>query len=361
MEPRHVPRKAFSAQQLAVLGSAQISIKKEWPELFFVEGDEANQLCLSPQAVVLNYAGGLFEGMKAYRTERGDWVIPQPALNAERMIAGMKFLDIPVFTVAWFVEAVCEIVRRTVHYLAPEVDELYIRPVVIPSGEKLGLGAPYVSSVHAEMDGAWSKTPGYTFFVYATPVGAYFATNGGVNLYLNPSWRRAVPGAARHKLSSNYVINAVHARVAAAKGCAQVVYTDESGYITECGAANVAVYTSQGELRTCHSNSPFVLPGTTLGRFVQLAELAGCVVLRAPVHYSLDHRIEGLVLTGTAAGFTQGKGLTVAHSLNGDSHRHDKFEDREFPAFVQSLSDQYRRILTGREEDAFGWLTLVDV
>ena len=57
-------------------------------------------------AGVLQYAQTCFEGLKAYTTENGDIVTFRPDLNAERMEASCKRLEMPVFPKEKFIEAV---------------------------------------------------------------------------------------------------------------------------------------------------------------------------------------------------------------------------------------------------------------
>ena len=57
-------------------------------------------------AGVLQYAQTCFEGLKAYTTENGDIVTFRPDLNADRMEASCKRLEMPVFPKERFIEAV---------------------------------------------------------------------------------------------------------------------------------------------------------------------------------------------------------------------------------------------------------------
>ena len=57
-------------------------------------------------AGVLQYAQTVFEGMKAYTTEKGQIVVFRPDLNAERMVNSAKRLEMPPFPQDRFVDAV---------------------------------------------------------------------------------------------------------------------------------------------------------------------------------------------------------------------------------------------------------------
>ncbi len=348
-------KNSFSAQPLAVLGVSRILPDGTWVDPVYREGDDANRILLSPLSVTLNYAGGLFEGMKAWKHPNGNWYLVQPAENAKRMIAGMNFMSIPPFSVEWFVNAILETVRRTLRFVHPNVTELYIRPVVIPTGEKLGLGSPFVSPDAAAAAGCWSQTPGYTFFVFVTPVGSYFDPTQQASLLMNPHWQRAVKDAARHKLSSNYPMNAVHMRRAAALKCTQVLYLNPDKTVGECGAANVACLVN-GVVRVCSPTSPYVLQGTTQQRILQLLRRQGISVVEVPAHF-FDDTIDGLTMMGTAAGCVPVHTAKVLHADDGSWKLRPVSQQNEI--FV-AVAKKYDGILRGEEEDVFGWLVPVE-
>lgn len=345
----------FSAQLLAMLGIAYIDSDGSWGDLTYLEGDDANKIVLSPLSVMLNYSGGLFEGMKAWKHPNGNWYLVQPAENAKRMIAGMTFMGVPTFSVEWFVDVILETVRRTLRFVHSDVTELYIRPVVIPTGEKLGLGSPFVSPAAAAAAGSWSQTPGYTFFVFATPVGSYFDPTQQASLLMNPHWQRAIRYAARHKLSSNYPMNAVHMRRAVALKCNQVLYLNPDGTVGECGAANVACLVN-GVVRVCSPTSPYVLQGTTQQRILQLLRRQGISVVEVPAHF-FDDTIDGLTMMGTAAGCVPVHTAKVLHADDGSWELRPVSQQNEI--FV-AVAKKYDGILRGEEEDVFGWLVPVE-
>ena len=72
-------------------------------------------LQMHPSAGVLNYGQGLFEGMKAYNTDRGRVVMFRPELNARRMQAGADRLGMPPVPEAIFIDAIEQVVDANRH------------------------------------------------------------------------------------------------------------------------------------------------------------------------------------------------------------------------------------------------------
>lgn len=108
---------------------------------------------------VLNYGQSIFEGMKAQRTEQGQIVLFRPTDNAARMREGATRMSMIPPDEDLFVRGVLGAVRENASMVPPAgKGSLYLRPLLLGTGPILGLGT----------------APGFTFTVYATPVGAYF-------------------------------------------------------------------------------------------------------------------------------------------------------------------------------------------
>ena len=92
-------------------------------------------------AGVLQYAQTVFEGMKAYTTEKGQIVVFRPDLNAERMVNSAKRLEMPPFPQDRFVDAVKQVVKANEGYVPPYGSgaTLYIRPYMFGSDAVIGV------------------------------------------------------------------------------------------------------------------------------------------------------------------------------------------------------------------------------
>ncbi|KAL2905555.1 Branched-chain amino acid aminotransferase 2 chloroplastic [Bienertia sinuspersici] len=135
---------------------------------------------MSPAAGILNYGQGLFEGLKAYRTQDGNIVLFRPDENALRMRYGAERMCMAAPTVEQFLEAVKETVLANERWIPPAgKGSLYIRPLLMGSGSVLGI----------------APAPEYTFMIYASPVGNYFKEGlAPINLVIETDFHRASPG-----------------------------------------------------------------------------------------------------------------------------------------------------------------------
>ncbi|KAG5409562.1 hypothetical protein IGI04_005881 [Brassica rapa subsp. trilocularis] len=92
-------------------------------------------ISISPSAGILNYGQGLFEGLKAYRTQMGRITLFRPEQNALRMQMGADRLCMTPPSVDQFVEAVKQTVIANKKWVPPPgKGTLYIRPLLIGSG-----------------------------------------------------------------------------------------------------------------------------------------------------------------------------------------------------------------------------------
>ena len=74
-------------------------------------------ISISPASTVLNYGQGLFEGMKAYKTEGGRILLFRPEKNAERAAMGCTRLSMPEVPKNVFLEAVKTVVKDNSDYI----------------------------------------------------------------------------------------------------------------------------------------------------------------------------------------------------------------------------------------------------
>mgnify|MGYP002295410876 CR=1 FL=1 len=206
-------------------------------------------------AGVLQYAQTVFEGMKAYTTEKGQIVVFRPDLNAERMVNSAKRLEMPQDR---FVDAVKQVVKANEGYVPPYGSgaTLYIRPYMFGSDAVIGV----------------KPANEYQFRIFCTPVGPYF--KGGakpITIRVSDFDRAAPHGTGHIKAGLNYAMS-LHAIVDAHKnGFDENIYLDPQTRtkIEETGGANVIFITKDGKLVTPKSNS--ILPSITRRSILQVA------------------------------------------------------------------------------------------
>ncbi|MCI8274022.1 MAG: branched-chain amino acid aminotransferase [Lachnospiraceae bacterium] len=214
---------------------------------------------MSESACVLQYAQTCFEGLKAYTTEDGHIVTFRPDLNAERMEASAKRLEMPVFPTERFIDAVVQVVAANEAYVPPfgSGATLYLRPFMYGKNAVIGV----------------KPADEFEFRVFCTPVGPYF--KGGVKpLTIRVSdFDRAAPNGTGHiKAGLNYAMS-LHAIVSAhEEGYDENMYLDPKTRtkVEETGGANFLFVTKDNKVVTPKSDS--ILPSITRRSLMQVAK-----------------------------------------------------------------------------------------
>ncbi|MDO4470808.1 MAG: branched-chain amino acid aminotransferase [Bacillota bacterium] len=210
-------------------------------------------------AGVLQYAQTVFEGMKAYTTEDGRIVTFRPDLNAERMEASAKRLEMPVFPKERFIDAVIQTVKANKAFVPPYGSgaTLYVRPYQFGTNPVIGV----------------KPADEYQFRVFTTPVGPYF--KGGVKpltIRVSDFDRTAPRGTGHIKAGLNYAMS-MHAIVDAHnQGFDENMYLDPQTRtkVEETGGANFLFVTKDGKVVTPKSDS--ILPSITRRSLIQVAK-----------------------------------------------------------------------------------------
>lgn len=290
---------------------------------------------LSPFAGVLNYGQGLFEGLKAYRAPDGRLLLFRPEENARRMILGAERMCMPAPSIQAFVEAVKHTVLANKRWVPPVgKGSLYVRPLLIGTGPVLGL----------------SKSPEYTFLIYAAPVGDYFKEGPSpIHLKVESLYSRAVHGGTGGiKTICNYA-PVLKAQIDAKKeGFTDVLYLDalERKYLEEVSSSNIFVV--KGNVISTPEAKGCILPGITRKCIMELGESLGHKVEERKV--SVDDLLDAdeVFCTGTAVvvspvGSVTHEGKRVSFM--------DKGIGRASSALYKILTD----LQLGRTLDTWGW------
>jgi branched-chain amino acid aminotransferase len=294
-------------------------------------------ISLSPAANILNYGQGIFEGMKAFYSVKGNVVLFRPDENAKRFEKSAGQLAIPDFKAEQFMKGVKEVVRANRDFI-PRSDDgkcsLYLRPVCVGTEALLG--------VRAATD--------YLFFIFGSPVGPYFDKVGIVRLIARDVNRASPHGTGDAKAVCNYPVTMRPKKEAIVAGFNDVIYLDpiENKYIEEAGAANYFALMNDGTLVTPPLGT--ILPGITRDSVIRLAkEIYGMKVEERDL--SVEEVVEDArecFITGTAAIITSVSGI----GWKGEVHNINKNDYQ----LALSLYDKLIGIQLQREEDPFNWV-----
>ena len=291
---------------------------------------------------VFHYAQGIFEGLKAFRNEKGEIRVFRPEENFKRMNRSAERMCIPLIDEKQVLEGLYELLKIEREWIptAPGT-ALYIRPCIIATNAALG--------VHASKE--------YLFFIILSPVGSYYAHGlAPTRLLVEDYYTRAtVGGTGEAKCIANYAVSLKAGEEAEKKGFDQVLWLDanEKKYVEEVGSMNM-FFVIDGEVVT-PALVGSILPGITRKSSIELLKAHGYTVSERRV--SIDEVIraqENGTLneafgTGTAAvispvGMMEYKGQD--YSVNGG----------QMGAITKWLYDTITGIQSGRLEDPYGWV-----
>lgn len=98
-------------------------------------------LPLTPSTTSLNYGTTIWEGLKCFRTKEGKCIVFRPDKNFDRFTNGADQMCLPKPSRELFLRGVQHVVQQNSHLIPPygEGMKLYIRPMMLGSGQQLGL------------------------------------------------------------------------------------------------------------------------------------------------------------------------------------------------------------------------------
>ena len=300
---------------------------------------------LDPSTMVFHYAQEIFEGLKAYRTDKGEIALFRPEENFKRMNLSGERMCTPAVDVDFCVEATKKLVEIDRDWVpTTENSSLYIRPFIIATDTYVG--------VHT------SNT--YIFCIILSPSGSYYAAGlNPIRIMVEAEDVRAVKGGTGYtKCGGNYAASLRAAENAERAGFAQVLWLDgvERKYIEEVGSMNI-MFKIDGKIAT-PSLEGSVLPGITRKSIIQVAKDWGYEVEERLI--SIDELIDGIKAgkveevwgTGTAA---------VVSPVGELSYKGENYiiNGGAIGELTQKLYDELTAIQWGRKPDERGWTVKV--
>ncbi|HCX64978.1 MAG TPA: branched chain amino acid aminotransferase [Eubacteriaceae bacterium] len=302
-------------------------------------------LSLQPSAMVLHYGQETFEGLKAYKTPKGDIQLFRVEENVKRLNVSNERVCIPPIDPEMMLEGIKAIVRHEKDWVpSAEGTSLYIRPFVIATDPFLGV----------------RPAKQYQFIVILSPVGSYYKE--GLNptkIYVEDKYVRAVPGGMGFaKTGGNYAASLKAQVEANQKGYSQVLWLDgkERKYIEEVGTSN-AFFKIEGKIVTAPLEGS-ILSGITRNSSIALLKKWGYDVVERKI--AIDElkelheqgKVEEAFATGTAAVISPIGAL-------GYKGQDMIINNQEIGEVSKRLYDAITGIQKGTMEDEFGWTTLV--
>ena len=303
-----------------------------------------HSITLSECAGIFHYCQEVFEGLKAYTTEKGDIVCFRPDQNAKRMANSARRIVMPPFPEDRFVDAVEKVVRANAAWVPPfgSGATLYIRPLMIATGNVIGV----------------KPADEYQFRILVTPVGAYY--KGGVKpvkVQVSKYDRAAPHGTCNIKAGLNYAMSLLPSVEAHAAGYADNMFLDPETrtYVEESGGANFLFVDKDGNLVVPQSHTDSILPSITRRSLVDVAEnYLGIKVTQRPVRFDEIDQFVECGMCGTAAV------ISPVGEVDSDDKQVVYGMEHVGPV-MKKLRETLTGIQSGEIEDKFGWVHKIDV
>jgi len=307
-----------------------------------------HSLSLDPSAAVFHYSQEIFEGLKAYKSSTGGINLFRPEENIKRFNRSAQRMVMPVVDEALHLDAIKSLISLDNQWV-PDQDgsSLYIRPTMIATSPKLGLGA----------------STNYQHFIICGPAGAYF--KGGLEpiaVHVADEYRRAVVGGVGEaKTGGNYAASLYASEDVVKKGYSQVLWLDaiEGRYVEEVGAMNIW-FVYEGKRLVTPLLSGSILPGVTRDSLLKLAPTMGYEVA--------EERLDiNVILADIASGkITEVFGCGTAAVISPVGVLCFKGKDyivnnKETGEVSKRLYDELTGIQYGTKEDKFNWIHPVEL
>jgi branched-chain amino acid aminotransferase len=302
-------------------------------------------LNLDPATMFLHYAQGVFEGLKAYRTDSGKVQLFRPQENMRRLNNSCRRLCIPEFDEAFALESMKQLIAIENEWVPSQPEtSLYVRPTIIATDPFLGVRASYT----------------YRFFIILSPVGAYYPEGfNPVKILVTSDYVRAVRGGVgESKTPGNYAASLLAGEEAHDAGYTQVLWLDgvEQKYLEEVGSMNI-FFVIDDEILTPELNGS-ILPGITRKSVVKLAKHWGDKVAERKI--SIDELMQAHESGSLKEVF--GAGTAAVISPVGQIKYGDAvitIADNQVGPIAQKYYKAITDIQYGKAEDPMGWIVPV--
>ena len=297
---------------------------------------------MDPSTMVLHYGQGVFEGLKAYRTDSDAIQLFRPKDNFKRLNRSSHLLCIPAVDEAFALTALKQLLTIEKEWV-PRANEtsLYVRPTIIATDPFLGVRASFT----------------YRFFIILSPVGAYYPEGfNPIKILVSKDHVRAVRGGVGEaKTPGNYAASLLAGNKAHDEGYTQVLWLDgvTQEYVEEVGSMNI-FFVLDDEIITPELSGS-ILPGITRDSVIRLARSWGLSVKERKISITevLEAHTSGSLKeifgSGTAAVISP-----VGELKYGDSVI--SIGDGGVGPISNRLFNAIQDIQYGKAEDILGWI-----
>lgn len=310
----------------------------QWQE---VEILPYQSLSFTPATHVFHYGQAIFEGMKAYKSNKGDTLLFRPKENMNRLNQSAERLCMPAIPKSIFMDGLKNLLKIDNDWI-PEGSgkSLYIRPFMIANSEFI------------------RATPSkeFTFFIITSPSSSYYS--GEVHLKIEEKYARSVEGGTGFaKAAGNYAAAFAPTKKAQENGFTQVIWTDavEHQYIEESGTMNIMFRINDVLITPYLSES--ILAGITRDSILTLARKSGITVEERKI--AISEIIEAHKNGSLQEAFGVGTAVTV-NPINSITYREKKHSIKPVNnSYAETLKSKLQSIQYGLIPDENNWVVSV--
>jgi len=296
-------------------------------------------MSMHPATSVLHYGQSIFEGMKAYKNDKGEVLLFRPDRNIKRLNVSAERLCMPSVDEAFVLEAIKKLVTLDKEWIpSKRGTSLYIRPLLYAIDEYIGVRP--------------SET--YRLCIFTSPVQTYY--KGSVKVKIEEHFTRAANGGTGYaKAAGNYAGSLYPAKLAKEEGFDQLVWTDakEHKYIEESGTMNIVFRVGKKIITPKVGDS--ILSGITRDSVLTLARDWGYEVEERRI--SVEEIVNLLKENLLNEAFGVGTAATIA-PIESIGFREEiyKLSDNKTWEFATKVGTTLESTRRGEEKDPHNWV-----
>ncbi len=295
-----------------------------WKNGSFEKWNDSNVHILSH---TLHYGTGVFEGVRAYKTENG------PAIfrlidHTNRLFDAASKISIKIpFSESELNAAQCDTLLKN------NLEEGYIRPIVYLGNEGLGLRAKDLSINVAIAAWEWPS--------YMDPK----AKENGISVMKSSHKQYENPLHSGNKIIGTYFSNTMALHEALDNGADEAIMLDKDGFISEGSGENIFIVKNDSIFTPTTNHC---LNGITRQSVIQIAKDLDLSIQEKNLEYDDLLNADEAFFTGTAVEITPISKLDNNLISNGSRGE-----------ITQRLQEKFQEIIYGQDKSYQNWLTYI--
>ena len=299
-------------------------LKYIWKNGSYEKWDESSVHILSH---TVHYGTGVFEGVRAYETEKGAAIFRLED-HTKRLFEAAKKINIEVP----YSQDELNKVQKDI-FLKNNLSEGYLRPIVFMGSESLGLRATDLSVNVAVAAWEWPS--------YMSPE----AKKNGISIIKSPYEQYSNPIHSGYKIIGTYINSTMALHDAISKGADEALLLDKNGYVSEGSGENIF---SIKEDTLITPKTDHCLNGITRQSVIRIASDLGLNVQEKDFTYEELVQSDEVFFSGTAVEITPISKIDDVIIGSGS-----------IGPVTENLQNLYSDIVTGKNAVYKDWLSLV--